>query len=320
MHEPVQDQLVRHMENDENNFYFMINPFFPTDAMMKTVGRHLPHLIRYYPSGAAEIAGKIRAVEKINRPLIPVNGSCEAIRVLLFNHPGKKLVLVPNFNEWEIRSHHRLPHDAPTPSISETIEKEGIELVCICNPNNPTGFFRTDIQDLADAHPKVQFAVDISFIDFVHESIPARPKGPNVILVKSLGKNYGMCGLRLGYMACESRAFIQHLRPFFPIWNINSITEFMLDLIQDETDAYEDSRIRIIRGTREMQALLETLPTLTVYPTRANFVMVRSDEPLQFNVKNCSNKTGLDERYYRVAFNKHFHNLKQLIRGGFDYD
>ncbi|MCP4120071.1 MAG: histidinol-phosphate aminotransferase family protein [Desulfobacteraceae bacterium] len=309
----IQEQLIRHMDDDTRNFYFMINPYFPTPGMMARVSENLPHLIRYYPSNQEVIAGKIKQVEKIDLPLIAVNGSCEAIRVLLQHTPGRKLVTVPNFNEWEITEHLPMAYDASTREIMDAIRENHIEMVCICNPNNPTGFYRDDIQALVDAFPKVKFAIDISFIDFVDETIPPFPKGNNVILIKSLGKNYGVCGLRLGYIASADEELIAALAPAIPIWNINSITEFLLDLILENREAYESSRIKIIHGTARMVEILKQFPFLKVFPTKANFAMIHTLKPMEFNLKNCANKTGLDQNYYRVAYNKNYEALNHLI-------
>lgn len=312
----MQEQLINHLTDDSDNFYFMINPYFPTPGMMDQIRSNLDHLIRYYPSGLQAIVKKIRHIEGIKRPMIAANGSCEAIRIMLRRYRGKTLVLVPNFNEWEISEHVPIDYNASTQRIAQAIKTHKIDLVCICNPNNPTGFYRRDIQELADAFPKVRFAVDISFIDFVDETIPERPKGKNVILVKSLGKNYGICGIRLGYIASEDQAFLDTLYPEFPIWNINSITEYLLDLIAENKDAYEKSRIQIIQGTRKMRDLLEEFPFIEVFPGHANFIMIRTRAKLGFNLKSCANKTGLDNTYYRIAYNKNYDILRKLLSPG----
>lgn len=308
-----EEQLIHHMADDTHNFYFMINPYFPTPKMITKISENLSHLIRYYPSSQEIISGKIQKVENIDLPLIAANGSCEAIRIMLQQNSGKKLVTVPNFNEWEITDYIPMAYDASTREIMDAIKKNDIDLVCICNPNNPTGFYREDIQTLVDAFPKVKFAIDISFIDFVSKTIPDYPKGRNVILIKSLGKNYGVCGVRLGYIASEDENYIKKLLPLIPIWNINSITEFLLDLISDHIDDYESSRIKIIEGTGRMIEILNQFPFLKVFPSKANFVMIHTKKHLKFNLKNCANKTGLNQHYYRVAYNKNYKDLKGLI-------
>ncbi len=309
----MEKQLVTHMVDDHENFYFMINPYFPTKKMMKEVGKNLLHLVRYYPSNQKVISEKIKALENISLPLIAVNGSCEAIRVFLQNYAQKALVTVPNFNEWEITNHVSVKYDATTEEIRGAIRTNGVDTVCFCNPNNPTGYYREDIQQLADEFKEVNFVVDISFIDFVDVKIPAFPQGKNVILVKSLGKNYGICGIRLGYLASENEELIKSMIPKIPIWNINSLAEFMIDLNLKHKEEYEKSRIKIIKGTKKMYRLLKTLDSVEVYPSKANFIMIKSGKPLNFNAKSCANKTGLDGSYYRLAYNPNYKKLKELF-------
>lgn len=310
----MQEQLIGHMENDADNFYFMINPYFPTPEMFAELSRNLPHLIRYYASNQKVISEKIRKLEGIKLPLIAVNGSCEAIRVFLQNYTKKSLVTVPNFNEWEITEHVSISYNASTDEIREAIKREEVDTVCFCNPNNPTGYYREDIEELAREFPEVRFVVDISFIDFVGEKVPPLPKGRNIILVKSLGKNYGICGIRLGYIASEDEELIKSMIPKFPIWNVNSIAEFLIGQIMKHKKEYEQSRLKIIEGTRKMVELLKEFPDLQVFPTRANFVMVKTDQKFNFNVKSCDNKTSLDGSYYRFAYNKNYEKLREWLK------
>lgn len=305
---------MRHMDDDSNNFYFMINPYFPTQEMFTELGSNLPHLIKYYASNQKVISEKIKRLENINLPLIAVNGSCEAIRVFMQNYAKKALVTVPNFNEWEITEHIPIAYNASTDEIRKAIREQEVDTVCFCNPNNPTGYYREDIEQLAAEFPQVKFAVDISFIDFVDKKIPDYPHGKNIVLVKSLGKNYGICGIRLGYIASEDEELIKNMIQKFPIWNINSVAEFLLDMIIKHKDEYEKSRLKIIEGTKKMSKLLKTIPFLKVYSTKGNYVMVRSEKPLNFNVKCCDNKTGLDASYYRFAFNSNYQQLAELLK------
>ena len=93
------------------------------------------------------------------------------------------------------------------------------------------------------------------------------------------------------------------------------MTEALIDLLLDHKEEYEQSRIRIIQGTRKMVDLLKQIPYLKVFPTKANFVMVQSTKPItHFNVKSCDNKTGLDGTYYRVAYNENYERLKELLQ------
>jgi len=310
----MQKELVKHVSDGSGDFYFMINPFFPTKEMIEELNSNMNHLIRYYPSDQKTIAEKIKKLENINLPLIAVNGSCEAIRVFLQNYAKKALVTVPNFNEWEITNHVPIRYDATTKEIKQAIAQNNVDTVCICNPNNPTGHYREDIEEIAAEFPNVNFAVDISFIDFVGKQIPPLPKGKNIILFKSLGKNYGICGIRLGYIASENKELIEAMKSKVPIWNINSVAEFLIDLIFKKKEKYEESRLKIIEGTQKMHAFLKTFEFLKVFPTKANFIMVKSEKPLNFRVKCCDNKTGLDKTYYRFAYNPNYEKISELLK------
>ncbi|MCK4589143.1 MAG: aminotransferase class I/II-fold pyridoxal phosphate-dependent enzyme [Nanoarchaeota archaeon] len=310
----MQKELVQHMVDGSEDFYFMINPYFPTLEMIDELNQNMIHLIRYYPSNQKTISEKIKRLENINLPLIAVNGSCEAIRIFLQNYSKKALVTVPNFNEWEITNHIPIRYDATQEEIKQAISQNNVDTVCICNPNNPAGHYREDIEEMATQFPNINFAIDISFIDFVDKKIPALPQGKNIVLFKSLGKNYGFCGIRLGYIASENRKLIDDMVKKIPIWNINSVAEFLIDLAIKNRGEYEESRIKIIEGTQNMYQFLKKFDFLKVFPTKANFIMVKSEKPLNFRVKCCDNKTGLDRTYYRFAYNPNFELLEKFLK------
>ena len=311
----IHKQLMSHSTNSgKNDFFFMINPYFPTDNMIKELNKNMKHLIMHYPSHQKIISDKVRRLENVDRPLIAVNGSCEAIKVFMQNFSKKALILSPNFGEWYITDHINVPYNISTYDLLKAIDKYKVDTVCICNPNNPTGIYRGDIELLAAQYPDINFAIDISFLDFVDYKMPSLPKGKNIILVKSLGKNYGLCGLRLGYIATENKKIIDRLWELLPIWNINSIAEFMIDLIQKNKKEYEKSRIKIIEGTRKMRDFLKTIPGIEVYPTYANYVMIKSDKDFNFNIKRLDNKKELGKRYYRIAYRPNYKVLRRLLK------
>lgn len=312
----VEKDLITHLTSNQGNFYFMINPYFPTPAMFEAIKNNVSHLVKYYSSDQKTIGAKIKQLEKVDLPLAAVNGSCEAIRIFLQNFAKKVLVTVPNFNEWEITDHINIAYNASAEEIRQAIRANNVDTVCFCNPNNPTGYYRDDIEGLAQEFPNVNFVIDNSFIDFAAEEIPPPPQGRNIVLVKSLGKKYGICGARLGYLASANEELVNDFIKRLPIWNISSLAEFILDLMISDPialAAYEESRLKTIVGTRKMFALLKKFDYLEVYPSWANFIMVKSTRPLNFKVKSCANKTGLDGNYYRIAYNEDLALLENLL-------
>lgn len=310
----MQEQLLNHhTSNSKDDFFFMINPFFPTKSMISELNKNMHHLIMHYPSWEQTISKKIQKLENVKIPLIATNGSCEAIKVFLQNCSKRALVLVPTFDEWLITNHVTLPYNASAEEIKASIHSNKVDTVCICNPNNPTGYYRIDIEQMARDSPKTIFAIDISFLDFVSMKKQPIPLGKNIILVKSLGKNYGICGLRLGYIASEDEKIMSMMEKRLPIWNINSIAEKMVDLIQKNKVDYETSRIQIIEGTCNMYRFLKSFNHLKVYPSCANFIMVYSKKGIKCNIKNLKHKKGLGPGYYRIAYRPNFIKLGRYL-------
>lgn len=113
-------------------------------------------------------------------------------------HPWIDLRPVPLMDDWG--------HDL-TAMEHEASGAPGPVLVYICNPNNPTGTL-TSVDDveafIRRAPDNVHFLVDEAYFEFVDSSeyrtlIPLAVQNPNVVVVRTFSKVYGMAGLRLGY-------------------------------------------------------------------------------------------------------------------------
>ena len=161
--------------------------------------------------------------------------------------------------------------------------------------------------------------VDESFIDFVRvepnpSAMDMTAEFPNLIILKSLSKNYGIPGLRLGYAASENRERIAQLREDLPIWNINSMAQFFLEKMGECKPAYLDSCDRIQQATQKLYRGLQQVPYLFPYPTHGNFILCRvlngfsaadltSDlfDRHRILVNNCSAKEGLEGDFVRIA-------------------
>jgi len=188
----------------------------------------------------------------------------------------------------------------------------------ISNPNNPTGAWLTRdevkllVQSLADLDAVI---IDESFIDFSDlESIAGHVvQMPNLIVVKSLGKSFGWHGLRLGYAVAEPEQ-ARRLRALLPFWNINGLAAYVLKIAGRFKAEYQASFKLVAEDRRYMTAQLATVPGLTIYPSKANFLFVElpngvSGRTLRDRllgnygvmVRECSNKIGSSEQYLRLA-------------------
>jgi len=177
------------------------------------------------------------------------------------------------------------------------------DLVILGQPNNPTGrlFDNEALLAAAASHPQVTFVVDEAFAGFVegyrspvegkrgqspfagtarrvlrtNGDCPLFPS--NVIVVRSLTKLYAVPGLRLGY-AVGWPAAAERIRRHIPPWSVNVLAqEAAACLLADQE--YARQTVAFVRRQREWLAReLAGLPGLRVYPSVANFLLVRLEE------------------------------------------
>jgi len=154
-------------------------------------------------------------------------------------------------------------------------------LVVVCNPNNPTST-ALPLEDIkafiADVPPHVAVILDEAYTEFnilqdPDESIPLLKKHPNLVLLRTFSKVYGLCGLRVGYALCGSEDFrtaVDQVRqPFF----CNAAAQAAAVEALNHGD--EVTR-RVERNLAERMGLEDGLRALGLKPaeSQANFVWV----------------------------------------------
>ena len=154
------------------------------------------------------------------------------------------------------------------------------------NPNNPDGGYiphavmRELLEELRTV-PNV--IVDESFIHFacegdgyVYRSVADQVgRLPNLTVVKSMSKDFGVAGIRAGY-AVMAPDRVRTLLDNGYLWNSSGMAEYFFDLYSrpDFQAQYERERIRFIRNSRRFFGALAKIDGLHVYPTHANFALV----------------------------------------------
>jgi histidinol-phosphate/aromatic aminotransferase/cobyric acid decarboxylase-like protein len=93
--------------------------------------------------------------------------------------------------------------------------------------------------------------IDESFLDFADEgNVPTvsdeATRRENVVVLKSLGKNFGLHGVRAGYAVTNVR-LAARLRRELPSWNVNGMAELLIRELPHYWDTYEESRRRVVR-------------------------------------------------------------------------
>ena len=326
------------------DFCYLVNLYYPPPSFMKQLQVSLPSLIGNYPSGMTEITRLIARAMNLEADMLVVgNGASEIIKILAESFVKRITIPTPTFNEYENRlkkeqiTYFHMEADnfqLDPKKFVDTIFRSGSDAALLINPNNPTSMLirKGDMEFLLDGLRDLElFIIDESFMDFtdpgeycsVHNMLY---QYPNVILVRSMSKEFGIPGMRIGYAVSSNKEYIARLRNLIPIWNINSISEHFLEEMPQYDKEYRNACDKVRRDRDALFKGLKTIPYLEPYPPAANFIFARVLEPytsgslmdrlfMEYSIliKDCSNKTGLKRgRYVRIASRNKDDNEKLL--------
>lgn len=334
-HSPALTDLVGYEEAQKIiDFCFIANPYYPTQAMLEDLQQNLPNLIKSYPSSNPLVSqqrlGEVLGVDPEH--LIIGNGATELIALLTQTLIDRIAVPIPTFGEYieKMRDTRNAelymldPADRYQLRLDDYlhwVNHHRISCLLIINPGNPTGqaFSRAEMVELLQRARHLELVVvDESFIDFADEEIPSllpiAHQFTNLIVVRSMSKHCGIPGLRLGYCCSANLFLLNRLRRFLPTWNLNILAQYFLSQLAATNDDYHAGRRRVISDVRALSADLQMLPGLDVYPTGANFLLLKITNGMtaaelqnrlltehSMYVRDCSNKLGMDNFHIRVA-------------------
>lgn len=292
---------------------YLTNPFFKPIKILDSLKEQLESLIISYPAGDTESrrnAADLLSIQNYHNILIG-NGASELIKAVGQCFIDKKAyTTLPVFNEY---------------LDSFNIQFKNIEnsdIYIIINPNNPMGTYRDydEILKLVISHPNIVFIIDESFNDFVDTNIQKSFLGckyDNVIVIKSLGKTYGINGLKLGVLYSFNTNLINKIKEYLPCWNINSIAQEFLAQIKYYAKSYQNACYQLVQEReRIIKKLRNTVPNITVIDSQTDFITIKllnmnADQLCvqmldEYNIfiKNLNNKKGLeDQNFIRLSIN-----------------
>jgi histidinol-phosphate/aromatic aminotransferase/cobyric acid decarboxylase-like protein len=274
------------------DFCYLVNPCFPTAHMYSELKAYFTDLISSYPSGLNTqnlLAAKLFNIDE--KHILAGNGAAELIRGLSSALKGPVGVTYPTFNEYpesfaseEIVSFIPSDFSYTKDDILEFSKK--CSTLILINPDNPSGNYiaQSDVLEIAaDFKSKGKTLIlDESFADFsdadenpslISENIIE--EYPNLIVIKSLSKSYGIPGIRLGVLACSDESLIKKVRAHLSIWNINSFGEYFMQIIGKYRKEYRYSCEEIAAERKRFGKLLEQTGILRVYPSQANYFLCK---------------------------------------------
>ena len=310
------------------DFSASINPLGPPKAAVAAIKAAIPSLINYPDPDSTLIKDALSRHLRVDRScILPGNGSTELIylipRVL---RSRRALLPVPSFSDYEralaiagcrvdyMKLRERNGFVPDMDRFKAAIQ--GMDIVFLCNPNNPTGTLiekDTVLDMLKMARKAGAFAVvDEAFIEYApeHSIVKEATLANGVAVLRNFTKFYGMPGLRLGYLVARP-AFIKRLSKEAEPWSVNSLAhEAAAAALSDP--GYADKSLSLFRREKEyLYNRLGRINGLDPCPSSANFILVKidgsADEMVErlasrgILVRSCSNYKGLDGEYIRVA-------------------
>ena len=253
--------------------------------------------------------------------IVPTNGGAEALFLAARSAEagGKALILEPTFSEYAaaalaaglepVRRVARRQEDNFRLDLAALEDLEGVALVFLCNPNNPTGdaLTRDEVLEVVGRvrEGNAVLVVDEAFADFAPEVSVVAEVGEGLYVARSFTKFFAIPGLRLGCLVCSEPARAQELQPS---WSVNAVAAAAGAAAVRDRGFVASSLAEVVRLREELFEALEALPGLSPFRGAANFLLVRGPAGLPARlarrgvlVRGCEPFVGLGAGYFRVA-------------------
>jgi histidinol-phosphate/aromatic aminotransferase/cobyric acid decarboxylase-like protein/choline kinase len=274
-----------HWSYDVLDFSLPRNAFFPPAAMHAALSHALPDVITGYGSRQEILNEKASLFIGCDASrVLLLNGASQAYPMLKHLYHGRRAAIPdPTFGEYPRCLPQAVSYQdalAADPGQLEPIARD-TDLLVVVNPNNPSGVTAPtrELYELAARTPHTIFLIDESFLMFSGQPsliglLEAQPLR-NVVVLTSLGKALGVPGLRLGYLYTADEDLLQAFREFMPIWGVNALAEYFLELaIKFRTDLAQSIALTVAERSRLQLALSELSLVRQVDNSGGNFLLV----------------------------------------------
>ena len=266
------------------------------------------------------------------------NGSTELISLFIqIEHPKKALVIGPTYSEYEreialgggTTLYYPLREsDNFRLNVEDFLThlNESIDLLVICNPNNPTSscIRRDEMRHILDACKQydIYVMVDETYVEFADNkneisAVPLTKYYNNIVILRGTSKFFAAPGLRLGYAITGNRDLIKAINTRKNPWTINSLAVVAGETMFTDTAYIEETKSLISSERARIYDILKKHPAYKVYEPSGNFMLVRNlsetvtsqdifDRAIRekMMIRDCSTFPFLDNKYIRFCIMK----------------
>lgn len=328
------------------DFSVNVNPLGMSEEIKNTIISNIDK-VNYYPEPESECfknsLARFHGLSNCN--FLVGNGSIELIHLIPRALKSKVVLIpIPSFSEYEfaakvsnakcifVKSAEKNNFKIDVSKVIRLIPK--VDLVFLCNPNNPTGsaLTRQEILSLLKVCKKykVGLMVDEVFIDFVLQGNKMgmtleSARNKNLLVLRSLTKFFVLPGLRIGYLVGHKDTIAKLSRHTYP-WNVNTLAQVIAEKVIEDKKYINQTRSIILEEKEYLFDNLNTTRGIKVYPSDVNFFLCKLKNARIKNVtelgkkliaqriliRNCRNFRGLNDRFFRIAVRKREKNIRLI--------
>ncbi|MGL4345937.1 MAG: threonine-phosphate decarboxylase CobD [Cellulosilyticaceae bacterium] len=323
------------------DFSANINPLGLPKQVEDAIIKSLP-MCQHYPDPLCrDLVSRIAEHEQVTSDQVLCgNGAADLIyRFIRAIKPQRALLLAPTFAEYELAlrtvgcavSYYDLSeaHGFKVQEDYLSYIVEDLEMVILCNPNNPTGtLLNSGLLEAIIAKCEalnIPCMIDECFNDFLENKeqqscISMIEDCQQLILLKAFTKIYAMPGIRLGYVLSSNSLWLQKMREEGQCWGVSVIAQRAGQAALECQTYLEQTKMLIATERQYLKNQLRQLG-MTVFDSTANYIFFKnlSEVPIDkllyqqgILIRSCSNYRGLDAHYYRVAVKTHSDNQKLM--------
>lgn len=319
------------------DFSSNVNPLGISPKAKEELSNNLDLISTYPDRKYVDLRQKISTYTGADLESIIVgNGSTELISLFIhFIHPKKTLIVGPTYSEYEreiVLNGGKVQYYPLNEELDFQIDIENfktkllddIDLLVLCNPNNPTGssIMKKDLTTILDCcKAKNMFVmIDETYIEFAENmeevtAIPLSRSYDHLIILRGISKFFSAPGLRFGYGICGNLDLIQQINKVKNPWTINSLAAFGAGIMLEDHEYIKSTKELIHFERSKIYHELKTWRNIKVYKPVANFVLfkllrddITSTEIFEklvrqnMIIRDASSFPFLDSRYMRFCF------------------
>ena len=324
-------------KEDITSFSANVNPLGVYPLLRSTLASHIDAITSYPDREYTSLRECIAAYTGTDASQVIVgNGSTELISLFIqIEHPKKAMILGPTYSEYE----REISLGGGTTLYYPLREKddfvldvddftahlnESIDLLVLCNPNNPTSscINRTDMRRILDICKQYDIfvMVDETYVEFADNmdeitAVPLTHYYNNIIILRGTSKFFAAPGLRLGYAISGNQDLIKSINTRKNPWTINSLAVIAGELMFTDEEYIQQTKSLISSERARIYEIFKNHPDFKPYKPSGNFMLLKIlreditsadlfDKAIRKNmmIRDCSTFPFLDNKYIRFCF------------------